>query len=896
MSNNLQPTELRLADYALDNSKVISPFIENQFPGIYREQGRELIELVKSYYRFLEKSDNQAIYNARRIYEYRNIDSTLESMLIFFKNKFLNGLFFDKDTQFIVKNIMDLYRRKGSKEGIELFFQMFFESEVEIYYPSEDIFKPSQSKWLVGNFLQLFPVTDITIFGDMTNRKIFGDKTNAEAFVDTIYFLNIDQSIIPIIFISGLKGKFAGFDNIYSNDPIKVYGTIYGSLDSVNVEQENISTFTSGNKIGDFVSIMSSEGGFNGKGRITSVTEQLSGEISFRVEDAGYGYTLSSNTNLISDTEIIISEQLLFITDMNRDLFVLEERIRQTNSHGVEVVGIVIGQNNESVGVFIDKTAVGYDPDTYIFETGYDIQTVDRDTNITRSVLFSSVFNESSTFQVGTLKNTETVTIITDLIEDFLSVNLDELNYSTANTATAQMSGTIINSIEPNLSTPLNEAFVPSEFEIGEINTIVGINPGFGYENDVFVLMRETLFKRFGLKNQILRINPIGISIFEGDTILQEKDILDFEGNPVTQLVKGLVVKIEGNDIYVKQLTFESFDLEFPIYKSTSPSIEIDILAQSRDITSRQLGLNAIVRGAAEFSAGKIKEIDVIDSGFGYREGESIYFINTDKKQAIDPELEKFKALEIQFEELEDIFGYSDLADVSLKRWNLNSIASALLAGGQGLQPQRDLFVNTILTSTSKALGDVDQNGIFAFEDYTGFLAYVSNLQNSTWREDNSALTEYIELVMLPYMEENYTIYSVYGNFTEEDFEANKTLQTFLVNQNIQQSIAVLEAQLAKINEVGDGFGIANARGQGTTEGRWTSFESHINQEKKIQDSFFYQDYSYEIQIDTSPSVFETTYKEIAHPAGMKFFSKFAKIDIINNENRILSFIEEIEV
>jgi hypothetical protein len=65
----------RLADLALSEDKKISIFIENQFPAIYREDGRELIDLVKSYYRFLEENQRQSIYNIRRIYDYRDIDT-----------------------------------------------------------------------------------------------------------------------------------------------------------------------------------------------------------------------------------------------------------------------------------------------------------------------------------------------------------------------------------------------------------------------------------------------------------------------------------------------------------------------------------------------------------------------------------------------------------------------------------------------------------------------------------------------------------------------------------------------------------------------------------------------------------------------------------------------------
>ena len=71
--------------------KNLSLFIKNQFPAIYREDGPELVKLVEEYYKWSETQENQHIYQARRLFETRDIDSTLNSMLIFFKKKFLAG-------------------------------------------------------------------------------------------------------------------------------------------------------------------------------------------------------------------------------------------------------------------------------------------------------------------------------------------------------------------------------------------------------------------------------------------------------------------------------------------------------------------------------------------------------------------------------------------------------------------------------------------------------------------------------------------------------------------------------------------------------------------------------------------------------------------------------------
>ena len=114
--------------------KFISFQIEKQFPSIFREDGAELVEFIKYYYKFLEENSKQSIYNNRRLFEYRDIDNTLESMVIFFKNKYMKDLPLDGDnTRFTIKNILDLYRRRGTPEGVELFFRLFYNETIDIY-------------------------------------------------------------------------------------------------------------------------------------------------------------------------------------------------------------------------------------------------------------------------------------------------------------------------------------------------------------------------------------------------------------------------------------------------------------------------------------------------------------------------------------------------------------------------------------------------------------------------------------------------------------------------------------------------------------------------------------------------------------------------------------------
>ncbi len=116
--------------------KNIAFFIKHQFPGIYREEGSELVQLVEDYYKFAETQTNQHVHVSRRYSEYKDIDTTLASMIVFFQKKFLSDLPLKSDViKFIVKNIQDLYRRKGTPADIELFVAIFYvEFDLEIAF------------------------------------------------------------------------------------------------------------------------------------------------------------------------------------------------------------------------------------------------------------------------------------------------------------------------------------------------------------------------------------------------------------------------------------------------------------------------------------------------------------------------------------------------------------------------------------------------------------------------------------------------------------------------------------------------------------------------------------------------------------------------------------------
>ena len=134
-----------------DILQTISQFIQYQFPAHYRENYNEdltesdralLVDFVEAYYEFVEQNFEDNFTRSRKMCEYRDIDETLEEFIIYFKEKYLHNLpyTYASDSRFVIKNIIDLYRAKGSEKGLKLLIRLlsgeqFLEQELKSLLP-----------------------------------------------------------------------------------------------------------------------------------------------------------------------------------------------------------------------------------------------------------------------------------------------------------------------------------------------------------------------------------------------------------------------------------------------------------------------------------------------------------------------------------------------------------------------------------------------------------------------------------------------------------------------------------------------------------------------------------------------------------------------------------------
>ena len=597
--------------------KSISFFINQQFPAIYREDGPELVQLARDYYKWLETTSNQSTYVSRRFFEYKDIDTTIKSLLIFFKNKYLVDLELKESiVPFLVKNILDLYRRKGTKAGIELFFATFYkEYDIEVVYPSNRMLKASNSEWKEGNFLQMLPNDNLFTsttgvqytYADLISRVITGSVSQAKASVTKINSILINGIYTPIIYIDNVNGVFNKYDHIYTNingEQVD-FGTIGGSLSGFNIDVTK--QRTANHEIGDSV-IVDANRGVGGEAIVTDVTSFANTQLRLSYEDGGYGYTLA-NTNLI------ISEQAINTDASNQVQFEPYERLIDTNGNEAYVVG----QNTYNIGVkFTNKV------DADGFDQSRSISTLDRNPNIdlkllgiqqgvsdynntSPGVLYPEGVQDANSEVYAVLTDIETVNLITDAIQPHLTTQLNAADYE----ATAPMSG----SASPvTLNTALEDAFDISGIDIGKIQIFENFNPGFNYDFDVFARAKDDVISKFQKRGQVIRLaTPTDSVVFSvGETITEQGTGITAQINSIDS-INGL--------LYILPNSWDGFSGTADIIRQVNLDV-FNIAGVTDDYSSRVYGDNAIIDAKVEYELGYINQVAITNSGFSYVDGD----------------------------------------------------------------------------------------------------------------------------------------------------------------------------------------------------------------------------------------------------------------------------------
>ena len=124
------------------NRPKLSSIVASQFPEFVREDYDKFIRFIEAYYEYLDTQSNVDAY------QIRDIDSTLDSFIKYFKNELaVNVPYSVINERFLLTHIKEQYLAKGSESSFKLLFRLLFDKEVEVEYPSKQMLRASDGRW-----------------------------------------------------------------------------------------------------------------------------------------------------------------------------------------------------------------------------------------------------------------------------------------------------------------------------------------------------------------------------------------------------------------------------------------------------------------------------------------------------------------------------------------------------------------------------------------------------------------------------------------------------------------------------------------------------------------------------------------------------------------------------
>lgn len=376
--------------------KLISPFIDQQFPAFLRSDGPNFVAFVRAYYEWLE-SQGGAINRARSLLDYIDIDRAEAEFVDYFRKTYIASIpeSIAADKRLLIKHVLDLYRSKGTKRAHELLFRLLFNESIEVYIPGDFLLRPSDGQWYKSEYIE---VTSHPSLDKLSGRTITNTQQTTSAVVEDVYKKIINGESVNVIFLSEIKGTFKFGEKIICRDLITEEDApvVIGSLTAIPVENGGF-----GFQTGDILDVIGS--GTEGKARVASVRNE-SGRVDFQLLNGGSGYT----TNAV----ITVSTTLNLRLENSTGLFLSNTSalVPNTSANGTIVV------SNTSLLTLINFS------NTSQFVIGDTI--TDGVSNATIAELFGGGGSGAS-FGIGGLVNKELYLLNSDDIQDYTSATLE---------------------------------------------------------------------------------------------------------------------------------------------------------------------------------------------------------------------------------------------------------------------------------------------------------------------------------------------------------------------------------------------------------------------------------------------------------------------------------------
>nr|BAR35742.1 putative structural protein [uncultured Mediterranean phage uvMED] len=135
-----------------DNKLYVETFTESQFL-----PAETIVGQNSGYTAKVNKFEGGALFAANNLLDYADVDKTTGDFLEYFRRDFMPSI--DSkiiaDKRLLAKHINNIYLTKGSMASYDFLFRVLYNEDIEVSYPRDNMIKPSDSKWTESTVLNL---------------------------------------------------------------------------------------------------------------------------------------------------------------------------------------------------------------------------------------------------------------------------------------------------------------------------------------------------------------------------------------------------------------------------------------------------------------------------------------------------------------------------------------------------------------------------------------------------------------------------------------------------------------------------------------------------------------------------------------------------------------------
>jgi hypothetical protein len=288
----------------IEDDRQISRFVPDRLPEFVRVDHPTLVAFLEAYYEWLgQRRDSGFVLSPMAMHDITDIDTTFDQFVEQFKQQYLfnfpESLAVNEDTgepvdvRRLIKNIKQFYLAKGTEKSYEFLFRIFYDTNVEFYYPKKDILRLSSGRWIQNNYLRISNALGDQIYraaGNLVVQRNSSGAIIATARVVSVNVFQIDNFPVAELLISSRNGTFqTGELGLEFQDGDQTFKEvrIYSVVSTVNIADGG-----SNYRIGERLYFVSNtgDGGQGGKGTIAEV-DAVGGIRKINIDDFGINYT-----------------------------------------------------------------------------------------------------------------------------------------------------------------------------------------------------------------------------------------------------------------------------------------------------------------------------------------------------------------------------------------------------------------------------------------------------------------------------------------------------------------------------------------------------------------------------------------------------------------------------